>query len=91
MAGNMIVERGMVRKVAIAKKVFVPATLASVATNHAGWEVQQYNRYHGWARVPGLPIVQSQGVAEMMRDEVQSTDLDTEYRVYESLNFPVKQ
>jgi hypothetical protein len=91
---RMSVDRGMIRKVSIGKRVNISPKLAS---NSMGWEVQVHNEVDGWKRVAGLPIVRSRGVAEMMMQEQITSDrnrflLDADlptYRVYESLQFPL--
>lgn len=92
---GMMVDRGMIRKVNIGKKVNVNPR---VATNSLGWEVQVYTELDGWRKVSGLPIVPQKGVAEMMKEELEKKDREywdglrsnASYRVYEALQFPIQ-
>ena len=59
-----------------------------VATNSLGWEVQQYSSDGGWSRVS--PIVKTEGLAELLKEELQNSNPEQSFRVYESLDFPIR-
>ncbi len=77
----MRVAKGKTPELLLGKKVRM-----ATATNSLGWEVQEL-REVGWTKVSD--IVQNKGIAELMMEEYSKKQPRVEYRVYESLLFPV--
>lgn len=60
----------------------------AVTKNCIGYEVQKFVPDAGW--MTASPVVQSREVAELLMEEMQSrSSNESEFRVYEALDFPV--
>jgi hypothetical protein len=66
--------------------------ISVIAKNHAGWEVQKFKKGIGWTNACSESdnndkpfIMETQGIAELLCEEIQKLDPEEQYRVYESL------
>ncbi|MFP3556379.1 hypothetical protein SB861_37550 [Paraburkholderia sp. SIMBA_049] len=61
----------------------------TIATNHLGWNVETLTR-QGWKPIHDTPYDRLEDARELLA-LTQSLNQEAEYRVYEALNFPVKE
>ncbi|MFP3645192.1 hypothetical protein [Paraburkholderia sp. SIMBA_054] len=61
----------------------------TIATNHLGWNVETLTR-QGWKPIHDTPYAQLEDARELLA-LTQRLNQEAEYRVYEALEFPVKE
>lgn len=79
----MRVAKGRSPRIRLGEKVKL-----KTATNSLGWEVQKLQPEKGWERVS--PIVETPGMAELLKEEIAKSEPQAELRVYESVLFPLR-